>query len=200
MHRAGRTRRWVRPGFPEHRHGIVKLLQTCGAHRRYDWRRRQQCPALKQADAGIAVAGATDATRAAAYVVLLAPGRSVIVEAIRLAGETFARITNYATYRIAETIRVLPVSLAIVAFIGGRSKGDKRRTDLVRENRRPARAVVSSSASRRRTDRTVCASPFTGYPDVGRHEVNLQVSSGSWGDWESASSHLFAIVRPPRSV
>jgi H+-transporting ATPase len=72
-------------------------------------------PALKQADAGIAVSGATDAARAAADVVLLAPGLSVIVEAIRQAREIFARMTSYATYRIAETIRVLLViALAIV--------------------------------------------------------------------------------------
>src|SRR5271156_68093 len=72
-------------------------------------------PALKQADAGIAVAGATDAARAAADVVLLAGGLSVIVTAIRRAREIFARMTSYATYRIAETIRVLLlITLAIV--------------------------------------------------------------------------------------
>ena len=74
-------------------------------------------PALKQADAGIAVSGATDAARGAADVVLLAPGLSVIVDAIRLAREIFARMTSYATYRIAETIRVLfLVVLAVVVF------------------------------------------------------------------------------------
>jgi len=50
-------------------------------------------------------------------VVLLAPGLSVIVDAIRQAREIFARMTSYATYRIAETIRVLLlIVLAIVAF------------------------------------------------------------------------------------
>ena len=50
-------------------------------------------------------------------VVLLAPGLSVIVHAIRQAREIFARMTSYATYRIAETIRVLLlITLAIVAF------------------------------------------------------------------------------------
>ena len=49
--------------------------------------------------------------------VLLAPGLSVIVDAIRQAREIFARMTSYATYRIAETIRVLLlIVLAIVAF------------------------------------------------------------------------------------
>jgi H+-transporting ATPase len=41
----------------------------------------------------------------------------VIVEAIRQAREIFARMTNYATYRIAETIRVLLlITLSIVVM------------------------------------------------------------------------------------
>ena len=64
-------------------------------------------PALKQADAGIAVSGATDAARAAADLVLTAPGLSVIATAIEEARRIFERMTCYATYRIAETMRVL---------------------------------------------------------------------------------------------
>ena len=64
-------------------------------------------PALKQADAGIAVSGATDAARAAADLVLTAPGLSVITRAIEEARQIFERMTSYAIYRIAETIRVL---------------------------------------------------------------------------------------------
>ena len=74
-------------------------------------------PALRRADAGVAVAGATDAARAAADIVLLAPGLSVIVEAVRLSREIFRRMTNYAIYRITETIRVVVfVTLAILAL------------------------------------------------------------------------------------
>ncbi len=40
-------------------------------------------PALKKADCGIAVSGATDAAHAAASIVLLAPGPSVIIDAIK---------------------------------------------------------------------------------------------------------------------
>ena len=39
-------------------------------------------PALKKSDAGIAVSGATDAARAAADIVLLTPGLSVVIDAI----------------------------------------------------------------------------------------------------------------------
>jgi H+-transporting ATPase len=74
-------------------------------------------PALKKADCGIAVSGATDAARAAAAIVLLTPGLSVIVEAIRQSRRIFQRMNSYAIYRIAETIRVLLfMTLSILVF------------------------------------------------------------------------------------
>ena len=74
-------------------------------------------PALKKADAGVAVAGATDAAKSAADVVLTKPGLSVIIDAIKESRKIFERMTNYAVYRIAETSRVLIfLSLSILAF------------------------------------------------------------------------------------
>jgi len=63
------------------------------------------------------VAGATDAARAAASIVLMTPGLSVIIDAIKESRKIFHRMTNYAIYRIAETIRVLLfMTLAIMIF------------------------------------------------------------------------------------
>lgn len=74
-------------------------------------------PALKKADIGIAVSGASDAARAAADLVLLTPGLSIIQKAIGMARQTFERMKGYATFRIAETIRIiLFMSLAILVF------------------------------------------------------------------------------------
>jgi len=74
-------------------------------------------PALKKADVGIAVSGATDAARAAADLILLSPGLSVINHAIRLARQTFERMKGYAIFRIAETMRIiLFMALAIIVF------------------------------------------------------------------------------------
>lgn len=103
--------------FPEHKYRIVQLLQARGHIVGMTGDGVNDAPALKQADAGIAVDGATDAARAAADVVLLAPGLSVIVAAIAQAREIFARLTSYATYRIAETIRVLLLITLAVVFM-----------------------------------------------------------------------------------
>jgi H+-transporting ATPase len=74
-------------------------------------------PALKKADAGIAVSGATDAARAAADLVLLAPGLSVIIDAIKGSRVIFERMKSYSIYRISETIRIiLFMTASIVIF------------------------------------------------------------------------------------
>ncbi len=74
-------------------------------------------PALKKADCGIAVSGATDAARAAAAIVLTTPGLSVIIDAIKESRRIFQRMNSYAIYRIAETLRVLLfMTAAILIF------------------------------------------------------------------------------------
>jgi H+-transporting ATPase len=104
--------------FPEHKFRIVKALQEQGKHIvGMTGDGVNDAPALKQADVGIAVSGATDAARAAADLVLTAPGLSVITLAIEEARRIFERMTSYATFRIAETIRVLLfMTLSIVVF------------------------------------------------------------------------------------
>ena len=93
--------------FPEHKFKIVKALQGAGYIVGMTGDGVNDAPPLKQADIGIAVSGATDAARAAADVVLTAPGLSVITRAIEQARQIFERMTGYAIYRIAETTRVL---------------------------------------------------------------------------------------------
>jgi H+-transporting ATPase len=93
--------------FPEHKFRIVESLQHRGHIVAMTGDGVNDAPALKRADAGVAVSGATDAARAAAAIVLLTPGLSVIVDAIKESRKIFQRMNSYATYRIAETIRVL---------------------------------------------------------------------------------------------
>jgi H+-transporting ATPase len=103
--------------LPEHKFKIVKALQQEGHIVAMTGDGVNDAPALKQADAGIAVSGATDAARAAADVVLTGSGLSVITSAIDEARRIFERMTNYATFRNAETIRVLLfMTLSILIF------------------------------------------------------------------------------------
>jgi len=69
--------------FPEHKFHIVDVLQQLGHIVGMTGDGVNDAPALKKADCGIAVSGATDAARAAASIVLLAPGLSVIIDAIK---------------------------------------------------------------------------------------------------------------------
>jgi H+-transporting ATPase len=93
--------------FPEHKYRIVELLQRKGHIVGMTGDGVNDAPALKKANAGIAVEGATDAAKSAADLVLTKPGLSVIIDAIKESRKIFQRMTNYGTYRIAETIRVL---------------------------------------------------------------------------------------------
>ena len=103
--------------FPEHKFHIVETLQQHGHIVGMTGDGVNDAPALKKADCGIAVSGATDAARAAASIVLLTSGLSVIIEAIKESRKIFQRMNSYAIYRIAETLRVLLfMTLAILVF------------------------------------------------------------------------------------
>jgi H+-transporting ATPase len=103
--------------FPEDKYNIVDVLQKHGHIVGMTGDGVNDAPALKKADCGIAVSGATDAARAAASIVLLAPGLSVIIDAIKESRRIFQRMNSYSMYRIAETLRVLFfMTLAILVF------------------------------------------------------------------------------------
>jgi H+-transporting ATPase len=103
--------------FPEHKYHIVDVLQKRGHIVGMTGDGVNDAPALKKADCGIAVSGATDAARAAAAIVLMTPGLSVIIDAIKESRRIFQRMNSYAIYRIAETLRVLFfMTLAILIF------------------------------------------------------------------------------------
>ena len=103
--------------FPEHKFHIVDVLQKRGHIVGMTGDGVNDAPALKKADCGIAVSSATDAARAAAAIVLLTPGLSVIIDAIKESRKIFQRMNSYAIYRIAETLRVLFfMTLAILIF------------------------------------------------------------------------------------
>jgi H+-transporting ATPase len=102
---------------PEDKYRIVDTLQKGGHIVAMTGDGVNDAPALKKADCGIAVSNATDAARAAADIILTAPGLSVINEAMKQARITFERMKSYSIFRITETIRIiLFMTLSIVVF------------------------------------------------------------------------------------
>jgi len=103
--------------FPEHKYHIVELLQSRDHIVGMTGDGVNDAPALKKADVGIAVAGATDAAKSAASIVFTRPGLSVIIDALKTSRRIFERMNSYAIYRIAETIRVLLfLTMSILMF------------------------------------------------------------------------------------
>ena len=87
--------------FPEHKYQVVEMLQQRGHLTAMTGDGVNDAPSLKKADTGIAVEGSTEAARAAADIVFLAPGLSTIVSAIKISRQIFQRMKAYIQYRIA---------------------------------------------------------------------------------------------------
>jgi H+-transporting ATPase len=95
----------VYAGFlPEDKFTLVRAFQSGGATVGMCGDGANDAPALRQAQIGIAVCSATDVAKAAAGVVLLEPGLSGIVAAVREGRTTFQRIQNYAINSITKKI------------------------------------------------------------------------------------------------
>ena len=93
--------------FPEHKYPIIECLRELGYKVGMTGDGVNDTPALKSADVGIAVDGATDAARAAADIQLTQPGLAAIIDGIVIARSCFSRISNFLTYRIAATLQLL---------------------------------------------------------------------------------------------
>ena len=104
--------------FPEHKYAIVKSLQRHGHLVAMTGDGVNDAPALKQADCGTAVSGATDAARGAAALILTAPGLSVINSAIDEARRIFGRLTSYTIYRVALTMDIMFLVVLSTIFLG----------------------------------------------------------------------------------
>lgn len=93
--------------YPEHKFDIIDALQQGGCLVAMTGDGVNDAPALKRATVGIAVSGATEAARAAADIILLAPGLSSIITVLSLSRQIFRRIESYITFRIHSSIMTL---------------------------------------------------------------------------------------------
>eukprot|EP00927_Polykrikos_kofoidii_P079082 TRINITY_DN7586_c0_g2_i1.p1 TRINITY_DN7586_c0_g2~~TRINITY_DN7586_c0_g2_i1.p1 ORF type:complete len:916 (-),score=142.26 TRINITY_DN7586_c0_g2_i1:6-2639(-) len=93
--------------LPEHKFLIVETLRKRGHLVGMTGDGVNDAPALKRADVGIAVSGATGAAMAAADIVLTREGLSVVVSAIINSRKVFQRMKNFVIYRVACTVQLL---------------------------------------------------------------------------------------------
>ena len=103
--------------FPEHKYSIVKGLEARGHTVGMTGDGVNDAPALKEAQVGIAVSGATDAARSAADIVFTAPGLSTIVNAVQEGRRIFQRMQSYVLYRLVETLRILVFVTATILLL-----------------------------------------------------------------------------------
>lgn len=103
--------------FPEHKYHIVEALQSDGHIVGMTGDGVNDTPALRKADVGIAVTGASEAARAASDLVLVRLGLMPLVETIQESRRIFQRMRTYVIYRVTETMRRLfALTIAIILF------------------------------------------------------------------------------------
>jgi H+-transporting ATPase len=103
--------------YPEHKHRIVEALQAKGRLVGMTGDGVNDAPALKKANVGIAVAGATPAAKGAADIILTEEGIGTIITAIKHSHVIFRRLETYIIYRIASSLLILGFFfLAIIIF------------------------------------------------------------------------------------
>ena len=98
--------------FPEDKFKLVRAFQRGGAVVGMSGDGVNDAPALRQAEAGIAVASATDVAKAAAAIVLTRPGLSDVVPAIEESRRVFQRIITY-------TLNMLTKKLELMTLLAG---------------------------------------------------------------------------------
>ena len=100
---------------PEHKVLLVEAFRQSGYTVGFAGDGANDAAAIKRADCGIAVSGATQAARGAAGLVFTAPGLLPILYAVLVARQVFARLRGYAVYRVAASVQLMGFT-AIAVF------------------------------------------------------------------------------------
>ncbi len=95
--------------YPEDKYRIVKLLQAHGHTAGMTGDGVNDSPALKQAEVGIAVKGASNVAKASASMVLTEPGIRVIIDALRTSRQIYQRMLTWVINKVTKTIQLVGI-------------------------------------------------------------------------------------------
>lgn len=98
--------------FPEDKFKLVRGFQRLGAVVGMSGDGVNDAPALRQAEAGIAVANATDVAKAAAAIVLTTPGLGGVLPAIETSRRVFQRVLTYTLNTLSKKIELMLLLVA----------------------------------------------------------------------------------------
>ncbi len=98
--------------FPEDKFKLVRAFQRRGAVVGMSGDGVNDAPALRQAEAGIAVDNATDVAKAAAAIVLTQPGLANVVPAIEASRRVFQRVLTYTLNMLSKKIELMLLLVA----------------------------------------------------------------------------------------
>lgn len=101
--------------YPEDKYALVRRLQASGHAVGMTGDGVNDAPALRQAEVGIAVRGATDVARGAASVVLTQPGLANIVALVEQGRTIYQRVLTWVINKISRTL--LKAGYVAVAYV-----------------------------------------------------------------------------------
>ena len=101
--------------FPEDKFLVVESLQAAGHVVGMTGDGVNDAPALRQAEVGIAVSGATDVAKGAASVVLTTEGLGGIVDLVKNGRAIYQRVLTWIVNKVSRTI--LKAGFVVIAFL-----------------------------------------------------------------------------------
>ena len=101
--------------FPEDKFRVVQSLQAAGHVVGMTGDGVNDAPALRQAEVGIAVSGATDVAKGAASVVLMHEGLACIVDLVKNGRAIYQRVLTWIVNKISRTI--LKTGFVVIPFL-----------------------------------------------------------------------------------
>lgn len=106
---------------PKDKIWLVRALQSRGAVVGMSGDGVNDAPALRQAEAGVAVSNATDVARAAAAIVLTTPGLQALPAAVEVSRRVFQRVVAYTLNSLSKKIELMLLLSASFLFFGTRA-------------------------------------------------------------------------------